>query len=85
MGKNDVPSLKGQPIVGFETSRAYDKTWQAMHSLVDKVQTEMIGPSPLQDPEVGEIAQKYSSTPAQVILCFMINRGVFMIPKSNNS
>ncbi|KAL8881150.1 MAG: hypothetical protein Q9198_001585, partial [Flavoplaca austrocitrina] len=42
------------------------------------------GPGPLQDSKIGEIAQKYSRTPAQVILCFMISRGVSVIPKSNN-
>ena len=30
------------------------------------------------------MARKYSKTPAQVILCFMLNRGVSVIPKSNN-
>lgn len=30
------------------------------------------------------LAEKYSKTPAQIILCFMINRGVSVIPKSNN-
>ena len=30
------------------------------------------------------MAQKYMKTPAQVILCFMLNRGVSVIPKSNN-
>ncbi|KAL8994134.1 MAG: hypothetical protein Q9169_005810 [Polycauliona sp. 2 TL-2023] len=140
----------GQPIVDLEMSRAYDKTWQAMESLVDKGKTKMIGvsnfsspkikrlissarihpvvnqvelnpyfpqmglfefckannvhitaygplgctpvpaligrlgPGPLQDVQIGEIAQKYSRTPAQVILGFMISRGVSVIPKSNN-
>lgn len=35
--------LEGQPIVDIEMSRAYDKTWQAMESLVDKGKTKMIG------------------------------------------
>ena len=30
------------------------------------------------------MATKYHKTPAQVILCFMISRGVSVIPKSNN-
>ena len=34
--------------------------------------------------QVAEIAKKYAKTPAQVLLCFMINRGVSVIPKSNN-
>lgn len=34
--------------------------------------------------KIGKIAQKYSRTPAQVILCFMISRGVSALPKSNN-
>ncbi|KAG7004341.1 hypothetical protein G7Y79_00026g059250 [Physcia stellaris] len=42
------------------------------------------GPGPLDDPMIGSLADKYSKTPAQVILCFLINRGVSVIPKSNN-
>ena len=30
------------------------------------------------------LAKKYKRTPAQVILCFMISRGVSVIPKSND-
>ncbi|KAL8657380.1 MAG: hypothetical protein Q9226_001976 [Calogaya cf. arnoldii] len=148
--QRDTDGLKHQPIVNLEMSRAYDKTWQAMESLVDKGTTKMIGvsnfsspkikrlissarihpvvnqvelnpyfpqmgllkfckvnnvhitaygplgckpvpaligtqgPGPLQDAKISEIAQKYSTTPAQVILCFMINRGVSVIPKTNN-
>ncbi len=30
------------------------------------------------------IAEKYSKTPAQVLLCYMLCRGISVIPKSNN-
>jgi len=33
---------------------------------------------------IGDIGKKYSKTPAQVILCFLINLGVSVIPKTNN-
>lgn len=34
--------------------------------------------------KINELAEKYSRTPAQVILCHIINLGVSVIPKSNN-
>ena len=58
------------------------------------------GAGPLDDPTVSlstrshylsltsiqiiSIAEQYDKTPAQIILCFMINRGVSVIPKSNS-
>ncbi|KAI1127541.1 NADP-dependent oxidoreductase domain-containing protein [Nemania abortiva] len=42
------------------------------------------GPGPLEDETVARVAQKYSKTPAQVILCYLLCRGVSVIPKSNN-
>lgn len=34
--------------------------------------------------QIATVAQKYSKTPAQVILCYLLCRGVSVIPKSNN-
>ena len=34
--------------------------------------------------QILSIAKKYQKTPAQLILCFMIIRGVSVIPKSNS-
>ena len=34
--------------------------------------------------KIASVADKYGKTPAQLILCFMINRGLSVIPKSNN-
>ncbi|XP_057686816.1 aldo-keto reductase family 1 member A1-A [Corythoichthys intestinalis] len=39
-------------------------------------------PRLLQDPQLGEIAQRYSKTPAQIILRWHIQNGVVCIPKS---
>lgn len=46
MGKIDILRLERKPIVDIEFSRADDKTWQAMESLVDKGKTKMIGKVP---------------------------------------
>ncbi|EHK17685.1 uncharacterized protein TRIVIDRAFT_160860 [Trichoderma virens Gv29-8] len=43
-----------------------------------------IGPGPLEDETVSVIAKKYSKTPAQVILCYLLCRGISVIPKSND-
>ncbi|KAF1982270.1 Aldo/keto reductase [Aulographum hederae CBS 113979] len=42
------------------------------------------GPGPLEDATVKKLAEKYSRTPAQIILCHMIALGVSVIPKSNS-
>lgn len=34
--------------------------------------------------QIAEVATKYSRTPAQVILCYLLCRGISVIPKSNN-
>lgn len=34
--------------------------------------------------QIAALAQKYERTPAQLILCFLICRGVSVIPKSNS-
>ncbi|KAL2786237.1 Aldo/keto reductase [Aspergillus keveii] len=43
------------------------------------------GPGPLEDSEILRIAAKYNKTPAQVILCHTICRGISVIPKTNNT
>lgn len=35
-------------------------------------------------PQVIDVAQKYGKTPAQVLLCYLLRRGISVIPKSNN-
>lgn len=40
--------------------------------------------SPLTDPEVAEIARKHNKLPSQVLLRFLIQYGVAVIPKSTN-
>ncbi|KAK0666748.1 1,5-anhydro-D-fructose reductase [Cercophora samala] len=42
------------------------------------------GPGPLEDETIGKIAEKYGKTPAQVILCHLLLRGISVIPKSNS-
>lgn len=42
------------------------------------------GPGPLEDPTVLELANKYNKTPAQIVLCHTVCRGVSVVPKSNN-
>ncbi|KAK8034526.1 NADP-dependent oxidoreductase domain-containing protein [Apiospora rasikravindrae] len=42
------------------------------------------GPGPLEDPNIAAVAKKYDRTPAQVILCYLLCRGISVIPKSNN-
>lgn len=39
-------------------------------------------PSPLEDPVVRKIAEKSSMTPAQVLLRFLLQRGIVILPKS---
>jgi len=34
--------------------------------------------------QVLAVAEKYSKTPAQVLLCYLLHRGISVIPKSNN-
>lgn len=34
--------------------------------------------------QIAEVAKGYSRTPAQVILCYLLCRGISVIPKSNN-
>ncbi len=41
-------------------------------------------PSQLEDKEVLELARKYEKTPAQILLRFLIQNGVSVIPKSSN-
>lgn len=41
-------------------------------------------PAPLADPLVASLAKKYSKTPAQILLRFLIQRGISVIPKSSN-
>jgi len=36
------------------------------------------------DMQITEIAKKYNRTPAQVILCYLLCRGLSVIPKSNS-
>nr|XP_014293135.1 3-oxo-5-beta-steroid 4-dehydrogenase-like [Halyomorpha halys] len=40
--------------------------------------------SPLEDPIIKEIAKKYNKQPSQVLLRYMIEYGVAVIPKSTN-
>ncbi|KAJ5743796.1 hypothetical protein N7533_008666 [Penicillium manginii] len=42
------------------------------------------GPGPLEDPTIIEISRKYHKTPAQLMLCHTICRGISVIPKTNN-
>ncbi len=35
--------------------------------------------------QVIEVAQKYGKTPAQVLLCYLLRRGISVIPKSDNT
>ncbi|KEZ46407.1 1,5-anhydro-D-fructose reductase [Scedosporium apiospermum] len=42
------------------------------------------GPGPLEDKTIAELAKKYSRTAAQIILCYLLCRGISVIPKSNN-
>ncbi|KAH6693582.1 NADP-dependent oxidoreductase domain-containing protein [Plectosphaerella plurivora] len=42
------------------------------------------GPGPLEDATIAAEAEKYSKTPAQVILCQLLLRGLSVIPKNNN-
>lgn len=39
-------------------------------------------PSLLDDPKIVEIAEKYSKSPAQILIKYQIQRGVMVIPKS---
>jgi len=39
---------------------------------------------PLQDPHITQLAQKYSKTPAQIILRWIIQKGITVVPKSAN-
>ncbi|RYC62876.1 hypothetical protein CHU98_g3309 [Xylaria longipes] len=41
------------------------------------------GPGPLEDKTIASVAQKYCKSPAQVILCYLLCRGISVIPKSN--
>lgn len=41
-------------------------------------------PGPLEDETIIRIAEKYGRTPAQVILCHLLLRGISVIPKSNS-
>jgi diketogulonate reductase-like aldo/keto reductase len=41
-------------------------------------------PDLLNNPEVLEIAKKYSKTPAQILLRHIVQRGIAAIPKSTN-
>ncbi|CAG8971707.1 hypothetical protein HYALB_00003175 [Hymenoscyphus albidus] len=41
-------------------------------------------PGRLEDPLVKELAKKYGKTPARIILCYTICRGISVLPKSNN-
>jgi diketogulonate reductase-like aldo/keto reductase len=34
--------------------------------------------------QIADLAKKYSRTPAQIILCYLLCRGISVIPKSNN-
>lgn len=43
------------------------------------------GPGPLEDETIATVAKKYSKTPAQVILCQLLLRGLSVIPKSNST
>ncbi|KAI0875126.1 NADP-dependent oxidoreductase domain-containing protein [Hypoxylon argillaceum] len=42
------------------------------------------GPGPLEGETIALVAHKYSKTPAQVILCHLLCRGISVIPKSNS-
>ncbi|WKX91633.1 hypothetical protein Q1695_010006 [Nippostrongylus brasiliensis] len=42
-------------------------------------------PNLLEDPHVKELATKYSKTPAQILLRFVMDRGIAIIPKSVNA
>lgn len=41
-------------------------------------------PVVLEDAKIKELAEKYSKTPAQILLRYQIDRGVITIPKSVN-
>jgi len=42
------------------------------------------GPGPLEDATILKLAEKYNKTPAQMILCHTLARGISVIPKTNN-
>ncbi|KAK3370530.1 NADP-dependent oxidoreductase domain-containing protein [Podospora didyma] len=42
------------------------------------------GPSPLEDKTVLSIVAKYAKTPVQVLLCYLLHRGISVIPMRNN-
>ncbi|KAK6036781.1 hypothetical protein COOONC_25714 [Cooperia oncophora] len=41
-------------------------------------------PNPLEDENVKSLAQKYSKTPAQILLRYVMDRNIAIIPKSVN-
>ncbi|TGO19542.1 hypothetical protein BPAE_0338g00010 [Botrytis paeoniae] len=91
------PSGNGKPVIDYERSRKYTKTWQAMEKLVDSGKAKAIGLSNYNilktkrilevariRPAIAQIADQTDMTPAQAILSWAFQRGTSVIPKTSN-
>ncbi len=60
-------------VVAYAPLGAPDRSWSKQDD-----------PVPLRSEQVGNLAKKYGKTPAQIILKWLLQRGLVVIPKSAN-
>jgi len=79
------PSLNQKKLIDFCKARDITITAYSPLSRPHRYEADKTLPKPaLLDPKVEEIGKKYSKTPAQIVLRYLVQRGAIPIPKSSN-
>ena len=76
-----VNQIEVHPYLAQEELRAFD----ADHEIVTEAWSPIAQGKVLDDPAVVRVAERYSRTPAQVVLRWQVQRGDVVFPKSVNS
>jgi aldehyde reductase len=80
------PSLNQKKLIEFCKARDITVTAYSPLTRPHRYETNKSLPKPaLLDPKVAEIGAKYSKTPAQVVLRYLVQLGAIPIPKSSNA